>query len=229
MRVINTSNGNDVIYDFSSYVGEPGKNWKTGATFSGSDTWKYIDWTYVDLASSWLTQLMLAIPFVFGVTAAGCSLGGHPGYVYVDEISDGDISGLESNHATGPATVATGDTITYTYDYVNGSSIAINPAVTINEPAGVTFTSVSDVAHCSLSSGTVTCNFTGVGAGAGGILTVSGTVTASAYTQIAHGDYYIGASGFPTVSGQTVLTDVTGGLPTNWDGSASLLIRQFLQ
>lgn len=219
VRVINTSNGNDVIYDFSSYVGEPGKNWQTGATFAGADTWKYIDWTYVDLASSPAHPVNAGDLIRVEVTAAGCSLGGHPGYVYVDEISDGDISGPSIN-ASGPATVRTGDTITYTYDYVNGSSIAINPIITINEPAGVTFTSVSDIAHCSLSSGTVTCNYTGVGAGTGGSLTVSGTVTASAYTQIAHGNYYIGATGFPTVSGQTVLTDVIGGLPNNWDGSA---------
>lgn len=219
VRVINTSNGNDVIYDFSSYVGEPGKNWETGSTFSGADTWKFIDWTYVDLVSSPAHPVNAGDSIRVEVTAAGCSLGGHPGYVYVDEISDGDIAGPSIN-ATGPATVATGDTITYTYNYLNGASVTLNPTVTINEPVGVTFSSVSDPTHCSLSSGTATCNFTGVNGGAGDSFTVSGIVTASAYTQIAHGNYNIGAAGFPTVSGQTVLTDVTGSLPSNWDGSA---------
>ncbi len=211
VRVINVTNSNDVVYDFSSYAGEPGKNWQNGAVFSGPDTWKYIDWTYVDLASSPAHPISAGDTVLVEITAAGCSLGGHPGYVYVDEISDGDIAGPSIN-ASGPSTIATGATITYTYNYTNGSSVTIDPTVTINEPVGVTFTSVSD-ANCSLAGGTVTCNFMGLGAGAGGSFTVDGTVTAAGGSQIAHGDYYIGATGFPTVGGQTVLTDVTLTVP----------------
>ncbi len=206
VTVVNTSNGNDVIYDFSSYAGEPGKNWQNGAT-----GWKYLDWTYIDLTSSPAHPVNAGDSLTVTVTASGCSLGGHAGYVYVDEISDGDIAGPSIN-ASGPSTIATGATITYTYNYTNGSSVTIDPTVTINEPVGVTFTSVSD-ANCSLAGGTVTCNFMGLGAGAGGSFTVDGTVTAAGGSQIAHGDYYIGATGFPTVGGQTVLTDVTLTVP----------------
>ncbi|MCB9112670.1 MAG: hypothetical protein H6634_15605 [Anaerolineales bacterium] len=219
VRVINASNSNDVIYDFSSYVGEPGKNWQNGTLFSGSDYWKYIDWTYVDLSSNTSHPVNAGDNIVVEITAAGCSLGGHPGYVYVDEVTDGDIAGPSIN-ASGPSTTTPGSTITYTYDYVNGSGITVDPEIIINQPIGVTFTSVSDATNCSLSGGTVTCNFTGIGAGIGSSFTVDGNVSASSGTQIAHGDYYIGATGFPTVGGQTVLTDVNGSpLPNGWGGT----------
>ncbi len=208
VRVINTSNSNDVIFDFSSYVNEPGKNWLNGPTFSGSDSWKYIDWQYVDLASSVAHPVNNGDNITIEFTAAGCSLGGHPGYVYVDEITDGDIAG-PNIQASGPATRITGQTITYTYNYHNGSGSSINPTITVNQPTGVTFTSVSDLVNCSLAAGTVTCNYTGVTAGADGSFTINGTVTAPGGSQIAHGEYSIAASGFPTVGGPTVLTDVT--------------------
>lgn len=220
VRAINTSNGNDVLYDFSSYVNEPGKNWQDGPVFSGSDTWKYLDWNYIDLASSAAHPVNAGDNILLEVTAAGCSLGGHPGYVYVDEFTDGDIAGPSIN-AAGPATITTGATITYTYTYTNGSGSAINPIITATQPTGVTFTSVSDGINCSLLTGTVTCNFTGVGAGASDTFTISGTVTAAGGSQIAHGDYDITALGFPTVGGQTVLTNVPASptLPNGWDGS----------
>lgn len=208
VRVINTSNGNDVIYDFSSYVNEPGKNWQDGPTFSGSDSWKYINWQYVDLVSSVAHPVNTGDNITVEITAAGCSLGGHPGYVYVDEITDGNIAG-PSITASGPATRYTGQTITYTYDYHNGSGSSINPTITATQPTGVTFTSVSDLVNCTLSSGTVTCNYTGLAAGANGSFTIDGTVTAAGGSQIAHGNYSIATSGFPTVGGPTVLTDVT--------------------
>ncbi|MBI3152848.1 MAG: hypothetical protein HYZ21_11985, partial [Chloroflexi bacterium] len=207
VQAINTSNGNDILYDFSSYVGEPGKNWQNGPTFSGADFWQYLDWTYIDLASSAAHPVVAGDIITLEITAAGCSLGGHPGYVYVDEINDGNIAG-PTIQASGPATIDSGATITYTYNYNNGSGSSIDPTITSTQPTGVTFTSVSDATNCSLSSGTVTCNFTGVGAGTGGSFTIDGTVTALGGSQIAHGDYTIAATGFPTVGGPTVLTDV---------------------
>lgn len=207
VRIINTSNSNDVVYDFSSYVGEPGKDWQTGAAFNGTEDWLYIDWQYVDLASSALHPVNAGDNILIEVTAAGCEPNGHPGYVYVDEITDTNISG-PTIIASGPATIATGATITYTYNYSNDSAITINPTIIVNDPVGVTFTSVSDNVNCSLLSGTVTCNFTGVAAGGGGSFTVDGTVTAPGGDEIAHGEYSIGASGFPTIGGPVVFTDV---------------------
>lgn len=213
IQAINTSNGNDVIFDFSSYVGEPGKNWQVGAAYNGdghAENWMYLDWTYIDLASSAAHPVNAGDQITLIITAAGCSLGGHPGYVYVDEIKDGsgNIAG-PSIKATGPATGTPGGPITYTYTYHNGSSGPINPTITIDPPANVTFTSLGDAVHCS-GLAPVTCNFTGVPGGTGGSFTVSGSISAGAApgSQISHGEYYIGATGFPTVSGPTVYTNI---------------------
>ncbi|MBI5825397.1 MAG: hypothetical protein HZB18_15320 [Chloroflexi bacterium] len=207
VRAINTSNGNDVLYDFSSYVGEPGKNWQNGPTFAGADFWQYLDWTYVDLASSVAHPVNAGDSIRLEITAAGCSLGGHPGYVYVDEISDGNIAG-PTIQASGPATATAGSTIAYTYTYNNGSSSSIDPTIVINPPTNVTFTTLGDPINCS-GLAPVTCNYTGMVAGGSGSFTISGDIAlAAAGTTIAHGDYNIAATGFPTVGGPTVFTDV---------------------
>ena len=207
VRAINTSNGNDVLYDFSSYVGEPGKNWQTGPVFAGGDFWQYLDWTYVDLTSSVAHPVNAGDSIRLEITATGCSLGGHPGYVYVDEISDGNIAG-PTIQASGPATATAGSTITYTYTYNNGSSSSINPTMVINPPANVTFTTLGDPTNCS-GLAPVTCNYTGVVAGGSGSFTITGNIAlAAAGTTIAHGEYNIAATGFPTVGGPTVFTDV---------------------
>lgn len=210
VRAINTTNANDVLYDFSSYVGEPGKNWQTGVSFgSGGDFWQYLDWTYVDLASSDAHPVAAGDNIRLEITAAGCSLGGHPGYVYVDEVTDGDIAGPSIN-ATGPATGIAGSTITYTYTYKNGSASAATLNISITPPTNVTFTSDSDV-NCS-GTAPVACTFNNVAGGGTGSFTVTGNISgAAAGTTLAHGDYSIGATGFPTVGGQTVLTNIPAG------------------
>ncbi|MFT3745268.1 MAG: MBG domain-containing protein [Pyrinomonadaceae bacterium] len=207
VRAINVSNGSDVLYDFESYVNEPGKNWQDGAIFSGSEAWQYLNWQVIDLTSSPLHPVNAGDNVRIEVSASGCSLGGHPGYVYVDEITDNEIAG-PTVRATGPATIGQGSTITYTYTYKNGSASAIDETVTATQPTGVTFTSVADP-NCNLSGGAVTCNFANVASGDSGTFTVDGTVTASTGFQIAHGEYSVASPGFPTVGGQTVLTDVT--------------------
>lgn len=212
VRVINTDNADDVLYEFASYVNEPGKNWQDGAVFSNADGiteyWKYLNWQVIDLASTPEHPVNAGDDIRIEVSAAGCSLGGHPGYVYVDEITDNEIAG-PTVKAAGPATIGSGADITYTYTYRNGYGSPVDPTVTVDQPAGVTFTSVSDTTNCSLAGGTVTCNFVGVPSATSGSFTVTGTVTAATGTQLAHGSYRIAATGFPTVDGQTVLTDVT--------------------
>ena len=219
VRAINTSNGNAVLYDFQSYVSEPGKNWQNGAAFGG-EFWQYLDWTLIDLTPTPGNPVNAGDIVQVIVSAAGCSPSGHPGYVYVDEITDNEVAGPTVS-ATGPATTGTGSTLSYTYNYRNGAGSAISPTVSSTEPAGVTFTSVSDNANCSLSSGTVTCNFTNVPAGGTGSFTINGAVTAANGSQIAHGAYQIAATGFPTLGGQTVLTDVTSAATTTTVSSSA--------
>lgn len=208
VKITNVSNGNDVIYDFSSFVGEAGKNWQDGAPFGvDGDTWQYLDWTYLDLDSSDAHPVNESDTLLLEVTAAGCSPTGHPGYVYVDEVTDGNINGPSIN-ASGPALAAAGGPITYTYAFKNGSASTIDAHIVIAPPVEVTFTTLGDAAHCS-GLAPVTCDFTGMAAGATGSFTVSGTIAPSAAgTTIAHGDYTISASGFPLTGGQTVFTEV---------------------
>lgn len=208
VRVINTSNGNDVVYDFSSYVGEPGRNWQNGPAFgSAGDFWQYLDWVYVDLKSSPAHPVNAGDILRLEITAAGCSLGGHPGYVYIDEITDGDVGGPTIT-ATGPATREAGSTITYTYTYTNGFGSSIDPTIVIVPPANVTFTTLGDAINCS-GLNPVTCTYTNVPAGGTGSFTVTGNIAlAAAGTTLTHGDYTISATGFPTLSGPTVLTNV---------------------
>ncbi|HNK62466.1 MAG TPA: Ig-like domain-containing protein [Anaerolineales bacterium] len=212
VRAINTSNGNDVLYDFSSYVGEPGKNWQNGPVFAGNDFWQHLDWTFVDLASSAAHPVNAGDIITLEITAAGCSLGGHPGYVYVDEVTDGNIGG-PTIKAAGPATKNAGTNITYTYTYTNNSGNTINPTIVINPPANVTFNTLGDPGHCS-GLAPVTCNFTGVTGGSTGSFTVTGKIALTAAgTTIAHGDYSIAATGFPTLGGPTVFTNVPANDP----------------
>lgn len=207
VKVINVTTGNKVIYDFSSYVGEPGKNWQTGAAFSVDEDWKYINWQYVDIASSAENPISAGNSIIIEITAAGCSLGGHPGYVYVDEISDGDVGGPTVS-ASGPATGTAGSTITYTYTYNNNSGATINPSIVIYPPTNVTFTTLGDSVNCS-GLNPVTCNFTNVPAAGSGSFTVTGDIApAAAGTTLAHGEYSIAATGFPTLGGPTVFTDI---------------------
>jgi hypothetical protein len=206
VKVTNTTTS-DILYDFSSYVGEPGKSWQTGAN-NAAGQWKFIDWTYVDLASSVAHPVTAGDSIMIEVTAAGCSLSGHPGYAYVDSITDGDLPG-PSIDASGPATGIAGGPITYTYNYNNGAAAPLNATITITPPTNVIFTSLGDAVNCS-GLNPVVCNYAGVPAGSGGSFTVSGTISAGAGgTTIAHGNYFISATGFPTVGGKTVLTTVS--------------------
>jgi hypothetical protein len=213
VQVINTSKSNDVVYDFSSYVGEPGKNWQNGIAFETSgDFWQYLDWTFVDLVSSVAHPVSAGDVLTINITAAGCSLGGHPGYVYVDEITDGDITG-PIIEATGPATGVAGGAITYTYHYKNGSVASANLTIAITPPTNVTFDTLGDAVHCS-GLAPVACTFNGVAANGSGSFTVSGTIaSAAAGTTIAHGDYTIASTGFPTIGGPTVLTTIPSASP----------------
>jgi hypothetical protein len=205
-----------ILVHKQSYVGEPGVPWQngpavgtagSGTAFDG--TWKFLDWTYVDVIAGDGSGAASIIGHTLSIkiVATGCSPTGHPGYVYVDEIGSAHV-GTPSVSASGPATRVTGSTIVYTYNYFNGSDGAVDPTIQVNPPVGVTFTS-ADAACTSDGSGGYDCAFTNVAAGAGGSFNITGTVTAAAGSTISHGDYNIVTAGFPTLSGPVVDTIVT--------------------
>ncbi len=221
IRAVNTSNGNDVLFDFYSFVGEPGRNWLDGAAFEDDgERWQYIDWTSVDLASSAAHPVEAGDTIILEITASGCSQGGHPGYIYIDEITDlpdGSPTGL-SIQAAGPATATAGSTITYTYTFNNDTGNPLDLTIVSSPPTHVTFTTLSDAVHCS-GTAPVTCNFNGIATGSSGSFTITGDIDlAAAGTTLVHDSYTISATGFPAVSGTPMITNV---LPA---GSASFTL-----
>jgi hypothetical protein len=213
VKAINTSNGNDVLFSFRSYVGQPGRGWQDGVKFGNKgDYWQYIDWTVVDLVPSDKHPVEAGDQILLKITAAGCALGHHPGYAYVDRVRfgrdddvNGGLTGL-SIQAAGPATAAAGSAITYTYTYGNTGTTAADPTITINPPTNVTFTTVSDPVNCS-GLAPVTCSYPGLAPGGSGSLSVTGDIAlAAAGTTIVHDDYNISATGFQTATGTPVST-----------------------
>jgi hypothetical protein len=204
-----------IILHKQSYVGEPGIPWQaglpvgTGGTGNAFDgTWKFLDWSYVDIIAGESTGPNSIIGHTLSVKiiATGCSPSGHPGYVYVDELGSSHV-GVPAVVATGPATRNTGQSITYTYTYFNGASSAIDATITVNPPAGVTFTSANPA--CTANGlGGYSCTFPGVAANGNGSFNISGTVTALGGSTINHGDYNIAAAGYPTLTGPVVITNV---------------------
>jgi hypothetical protein len=203
MEVKNETDGT-IVFHKQSYAGEPGVPWQDGPMMNATSQWKFLDWSYVDviLGDSSMVGKTISVKIV----ATGCSLGGHPGYIYVDELGSSHV-GIPAVVATGPATRQTGSTITYTYNYFNGTSASIDPTISVNPPAGVTFTS-ADPACTSNGSGGYDCAFTNVPAGSNGSFQISGTVTAPGGDTIYHGDYNISATGYPTLIGPVVVTNV---------------------
>lgn len=173
IKAVNTSNGGDVIFNFYSYVGEPGKNWLDGIPFDNGhaddagDRWEYIDWTSVDLVSSAAHPVKEGDVITLTITAAGCSLGGHPGYAYVDDVNVGSGPGPVANltlAAVGEPTVKPGDQYTYTMSYTTDADVS-NAEVSVTLPGHTTFVS-SDKA-CTVTSGVATCNLGALSAGGG--------------------------------------------------------------
>jgi len=195
---------NTIIFHRQSYAGEPGVPWQDGPMMNATSQWKFLDWSYVDVVVG--DASMVGKTVSVNIVATGCSPGGHPGYIYLDELGSSHV-GIPAVVATGPATRKTGQSITYTYNYFNGTSSAIDPTIAVNPPTGVTFNS-ADPACTSDGSGGYDCAFTNVAANSGGSFDISGTVTAAAGSTIYHGDYNISATGYPVLTGPLVVTNV---------------------
>ena len=84
----------DVNYTVSGYGASTGKPvylssyYDPGTTTSAGQDWKYTDWNIEHLNTSNYIGDQLQVQ----VIAAGCGLGGHAGYVYVDGFTAGDIT-----------------------------------------------------------------------------------------------------------------------------------------
>lgn len=184
-----------VLYDKFSYVGDANP-WLNG-TVTG---WKYLDWIQIKIDGGMDVGDQITLEAI----AADCSLGGHAGYVYIDEV--GFRIPAPSISASGPAQVPTLTTpITYDFDY---STVVdqTNAVITIPLPAGTAFASVTEAA-CSYAAGTVTCNFASLAAGASGTFDLTVNINPGAAFPITLSGYTIQADDTNTSSGPAVVTN----------------------
>ncbi len=193
---------NAILYDSVNYSSQPGITW-----YTASD-WYWTDWQVVDLTLD-ASYLNHSVELQF--TAAGCMYSGHAGHLYVDgvapKILDLWISG------TGPATVAAGGSITYTYIIRNDSTTTTYNSVTVSltppsdnqSPAHATTFSSS-----SLPGGGSSANLGSLLPGASATHTMTVNVPVTAAGTIIHGDYYVSATGYAAIAGPAINTIVTG-------------------
>jgi uncharacterized repeat protein (TIGR01451 family) len=124
-------------WNFASQPGTPWHDLTAGAgTNAGSNTtYQYTDWQSFDIApGNAFIHVGDVIEIV--VVASGCSLGGHDGHVYLDDMHTTIPSSLWVT-ATGPASTTPGSNVTYTYTYTNnGSTPVSNVQVVANLPQG---------------------------------------------------------------------------------------------
>jgi len=123
-----------------------------------------------------------------------------------------------------PATVASGQNLTYSISYGNnGSASAAGVIIRDTIPAGVTF--VSATAGGAVASGVVSWNIGTLNAGAAGTVSFTVMVTATSGA-VTNASFSIQGTGIPAVAGAPIATSVTaggGGLanltpfqPTGW-------------
>ncbi len=200
--VKNITKGGAMLYDKFAFSGQAGVPWQGSYVL-------YTDWQIVDIAPG-AGQLDVGDTIELEVIAAGCSAGGHYGYVYVDAFG-AFIPGL-SISATGPASVSRTQNITYEYTWANTGNVAIdNVVLTSVAPANTTY--VSNDAGCTNSSGTVTCNLGTKAPGANGTVHITFNVGMGASGSINHGNYSIAGTGFAQIIGPLVTTTVNPDFP----------------
>jgi uncharacterized repeat protein (TIGR01451 family) len=201
--VRNVTRSNALLYESLNFSNEPGVPWKTASGLL------YTDWRIGDIAPG-NSQLAVGDVVEIEVIGAGCSLGGHFGYIYVDAFGR-DLPGLSVQKVADKTLVAPGDTLTYTFTYGNGGAASVdNVVVTETVPAQTSFASVSDTTHCSQAAGVVTCSFGTMAAGASGTFQVAVTVNVGATGFISNGNYTIAGTGVGPTLGPLVSVPLTG-------------------
>ncbi len=214
VRVQNLTKAITIYQDFNT-SGQTGVPWKNFIDTTGNPA-QYTDWMLVDVAPG-DAQLAVGDQVELTIVAAGCSLGGHWGRVYVDGVGSG-VPGLFT-FATGPQSVNAGSSITYTVNYKNGGATSTaNTKVDLVTPPSTTFQAVSLGGACTTpavgATGTVSCSLGTLAPGATGSFTVTVNVPAATAngTLITNGNYSIYATGSNALLGPKVNTTVTAAI-----------------
>ena len=196
-----------VLYHTFKYAAESGVPWQTYGSYY------YTDWQYIDIAPGF-ADLDVGDQVKLKVVAAGCSQGGHAGWVYVDGVGS-FLPGL-SAVATAATAINDDSDLTYTITYRNGGTGSADHAtITQPIPANTTFVSVSAPgASCTTpsvgaSSGNIVCDVGTVTANGGGSFTVTVHVNSGATGLVSNGSYAIAATGISSLIGPLAQTSIT--------------------
>ncbi|MFO0589685.1 MAG: hypothetical protein U0441_19255 [Polyangiaceae bacterium] len=201
-HVANVTKGTTLYEDFN-FSAQAGVPWKS------SNSIYYTDWQLVDIAPDG-AALEQGDQVELEIYAAGCSLGGHWGRLYVDGIGS-VVPGLFVS-ATGPAAASAGSDITYTFTYKNGSaSGASSVVVEFNTPPNTTYSSLSApgltcTKPAAGSAGKVSCAVGALAAAAFGSFEVTVHIDAAATGSIVNGNYDIYATSVSPLLGAKVTT-----------------------
>jgi choice-of-anchor A domain-containing protein/uncharacterized repeat protein (TIGR01451 family)/uncharacterized repeat protein (TIGR02543 family) len=231
--VHNVTKGRQLFSTFA-YSNQPGVPWK----MDPSTGVLYTDWQIYDVAPG-SALLDVGDRVEINIIAAGCSLGGHYGHVYVDSFG-AFLPGM-SIAASAPTQANAGSNLTYTYLVKNsGKGAATNVIVTQPLPANTTFVGVNlPGATCTTppvgAAGTVTCNLGTINPTASATFQMTVRINPSATGTINNGSYTVHADGVAPLIGPLVVTTVTQGVVfadlaiTKSDGVAAVTWGQPVQ
>jgi hypothetical protein len=206
VEVIDITKGSTLYFQYN-YSGQSGVPW-----LSASGDYQYTNWQSIDIAPG-AGRLDVGDQVSIQILAAGCELGGHAGYVYVDAGNNGtSLPGLSVTAVAGASNAFKNSNFTYTYNYINSTNATVNSVqVAASLPAGTTFVSTTG-SSCTTpsvgSSGNVTCSVGNLAAGASGSFAITVLVTSSATSPLSNGDYSISGTGVSQLIGPLVTTPI---------------------
>ena len=217
-------------WNFADQQGVPWNTLSTAGTNSGSNTtYLYTNFQGFDISpGNAFIHVGDIVELV--ILASGCSLGGHDGHVYVDDVSTGIPPGLWVS-ATGPSSSTPGANVTYTYTYTNAGSTPVDnvqvvanlplQGTPVNNPApSTTFVSsttpTTGISPFCTGTSPVTCSMGTLQPGQTGTfqLTVNIPSTWALSTgPVNNGNYPISGSGVSSLLGPLVQTNLVS--PSN--------------
>ncbi|MDP3236610.1 MAG: Ig-like domain-containing protein [Myxococcales bacterium] len=193
-----------VLYTNFNFAGQVGVPWQTFGEI------KFTDWQLIDVAPGSGAVIGEQVEMI--VFAAGCSLTGHWGRVYVDAFGS-TVPGL---YVTGsaPTSSPNNTNLTYTLNYRNGSTVTTNGTqVVFNAPPNTTLVSTTQPG-CAIAANTLTCPLGAVAAGAGGTFNVVVNINSTFTGLLTAQDYRIQATGVSPLIGSKIDTIVYNGPAT---------------
>ncbi len=206
IQATNVTQGGAVLYANFNFSNQTGVPWKT--LNRNGTTYVYTDWQLVDVAPG--AGVNRGDQVKLELIAAGCSLGGHMGKLYVDGVGP-TIPGLFVS-GSGPSQVNACNYVTYNLTYENGSATpAAGVTITFNTPPGTTYQSINAPGLvCTTpavgAAGAINCTVGALAAGAGGTFQITVNVPCADSGTVTAGNYFIQGTGIEALLGPVINT-----------------------